>query len=140
MANKSKKKQTRMIAKGKKPTPKAAMRKSRGTGLTIVLVLMAIHGIIAGAAYLALYKEPSTITMTTHITRLALMGLHMLANVVAAVGIWFWKKWALYIYAASTVVALVLVLISGIWYGAFYVVLPLAIVGWLLRTKWDYFD
>ena len=140
MANKSKKKQTRMIAKGKKPAPKAAMRKSRGTGLTIVLVLMAVHGIIAGAAYLALYKEPSTITMTTHITRLALMGLHMLANVVAAVGIWFWKKWALYVYAASTVVALVVVLISGIWYCAFYVVLPLAIVGWLLRTKWDYFD
>lgn len=140
MANKSKKKQTRMIAKGKKPTPKAALRKSRGIGLTIVLVLMAVHGIIVGAAYLALYKEPTTITLTNHVTRLALMGLHMFANVVAAVGIWFWKKWALYVYAASTVVALVLVLITGIWYGAFYVILPVAVVGWLLRTKWEYFD
>lgn len=140
MANKSKKKQTRMIAKGKKPAPKATLRKSRGTWLTIVLVLMAVHGIIAGAAYLTLYQQPTTITMLTHQTRIALTVVHMLANVVAAVGIWFWKKWALYIYAASTVLALVLVLISGFWYGAFYVILPVAIVGWLLRTKWSYFE
>jgi hypothetical protein len=137
MANKSKKKQTRMIAKGKKPTPKAALRKSRGTGLTIVLVLMALHGIIAGAAYLAYYNQPTPIPNEL---KIALTVVHMFANVVAAVGIWFWKKWALYLYAASTVLAAILVIVTGIPLAAFYAILPAAIVGWLLRTKWDYFD
>jgi hypothetical protein len=69
-----------------------------------------------------------------------MMIVHMLANVVAALGIWFWKKWGLYVYAASAILALVAGLISvGIW-SAFYMVLPVAILGWLVRTKWAYFD
>jgi membrane protein YdbS with pleckstrin-like domain len=70
---------------------------------------------------------------------IGLMSLHFLLNVVAAVGIWFWKKWAMYVYAASTILAVVVGLLSiGIW-SVFYMVLPFVILGWLLRTKWDYF-
>jgi len=68
-----------------------------------------------------------------------LMALHFLANVVAAIGIWNWQKWGPYVYAGSTILALVIGLVTvGIW-SVFYMVLPLAILGWLLRTKWSYF-
>jgi len=40
-----------------------------------------------------------------------------------------------YVYAASTIIALVAGLLSiGIW-SVFYMVLPLAILGWLIRSK-----
>ncbi len=69
-----------------------------------------------------------------------MMVVHFLANIAAAVGIWYWKKWGLYVYAASTILALVAGLISvGIW-SLFYMVLPLAIIGWVLRSKWSYFE
>ncbi len=114
----------------------APIRKERGFWLTFALILMAVHGIVAAVLYNALsvapeIQRPWIITM---------MVVHSLANVVAALGIFFWKKWALYVYAASTVLALIAGLISvGAW-SVFYVVLPLAIVGWLLRSKWAYFD
>ena len=110
--------------------------KVRGTVLTILLVIMGLHGILAGYLYYTLRVEGAYLDRTWILT---LMSVHFLANVVAAVGIWYWKKWALYVYAASTVLALVVGLISvGIW-SVFYMFLPLAILGWVLRTKWGYF-
>lgn len=110
--------------------------KVRGTVLTILLVVMALHGIVAGYLYYSLRVEGAYLDRPWI---LSLMAIHFLANVVAAVGIWYWKKWALYVYGASTVLALVVGLISiGIW-SVFYMILPLAILGWVLRTKWDYF-
>lgn len=70
---------------------------------------------------------------------LTLMGIHSLANVIAAIGLWNWKMWAWKLYIVSTALALVVGLVSiGMW-SVFYMVLPLAIVGWALRTKWNQF-
>jgi hypothetical protein len=110
--------------------------KVRGTVLTILLVIMGLHGILAGYFYYTWRVDSASLDRPWILT---LMVIHSLANVVAVVGIWYWKKWALYVYAASTVLALVVGLISvGIW-SVFYMVLPLAILGWVLRTKWEYF-
>jgi hypothetical protein len=110
--------------------------KVRGTILTILLVVMGLHGVLAGYFYYA-YRMDTAFLDRPWI--LILMSVHFLANVIAAVGIWYWKKWALYVYAASTVLALVVGLISvGIW-SVFSIVLPLAILGWVLRNKWSYF-
>jgi hypothetical protein len=123
---------------GKRPIDKKKLRKDRGFWLTFALVVMAIHGIFATVLYNTQRVAPAPTMQRDWI--LGLMVVHSLANIVAAVGIWYWKKWALYVYAASTVLALVVGLMSvGIW-SVFYMVLPLAIVGWLLRTKWDYFE
>lgn len=113
---------------------KAPVKKQHGALLTIVLVIMAVHGIFAGILYYTTAQEANRPWI------MGLMVVHFLANVAAAVGIFYWKKWGLYIYAASTIIALVAGLLSiGIW-SVFYMVLPLAIVGWLLRSKWDYFE
>ena len=145
MSSKSKKKkkpQTQPKNKSQSLPPKKskyhARRKpvERGTVLTVLLVIMALHGIVATVLYNSLGKED-------YITRpwlVTLMVIHSLANVIAAVGIWQWKKWGWQLYIASTVLSLVVGLLTvGMW-SAFYMVLPLAIVGWALRTKWDNFS
>jgi hypothetical protein len=125
--------QAKRASRGKAAQPKP---KVRGTALTILLVIIGLHGILGGYLYYALRMDTASISKPWI---LGLMSIHFLMNVVAAVGIWFWKKWGLYVYAASTVLALVVGLISmGIW-SVFYMILPLAILGWVLRTKWSYF-
>lgn len=119
-----------------KKSSKSMQHKERGAFVTIVLVLMALHGIFATYFYYTVRTQEADLNRPMLLT---LMVLHSLANVIAAVGIWYWKKWALYVYAASTIVALVVGLLAvGAW-SIFYMVLPFAIVGWALRTKWDYF-
>jgi hypothetical protein len=132
MAKKSKSRHSQQNARMKQKPKK----KERGFWLSLVLVVMGLHGIFASVFY---YSQRSQ-DFINRPYLIGLMVLHSLLNIVAAVGIWYWKKWALYVYAVSTVIALVAGLLSiGIW-STFYMVLPLAIVGWLLRTKWDYFE
>jgi hypothetical protein len=117
--------------KAAKPKPKV-----RGTLLTILLVIMGLHGIVAGFFYYYYRTNSASLDRPWILT---LMAIHFFANVAAVIGIWYWKKWGLYVYAASTVLALVVGLLSvGIW-SVFYMVLPLAILGWVLRSKWEYF-
>ncbi len=115
---------------------KAPVKKEHGIALTIVLVIMIFHGILAAIAYNSMSTAPD-------VQRPWIVGLmvaHSLANIVAAIGIYLWKKWSLYVYAASTIAAIVAGLLAvGAW-SVFYMVLPAAIVGWVLRTKWAYFD
>jgi hypothetical protein len=133
MATKSKNKKSSSYKAGGKKKP--VVKKEHGALLTIVLILMAVHGIVA--AYL--YYDMTTAPQVQRPWILGMMVVHSLANIAAAVGIFYWKKWGLYVYAGSTIIALVAGLISvGAW-SVFYMVLPLAIVGWLLRSKWDYF-
>jgi hypothetical protein len=111
--------------------------KERGTWLSLALVVMVLHGAFgAYLFYTVRVGEP-------YLDRpwiLTLMVVHFLANILAAAGIWYWKKWGLVVYAASTVLAVVVGLLSiGVW-SVFYFVLPMAILGYILRAKWDYFQ
>jgi cell division protein FtsW (lipid II flippase) len=125
--------------KSKQKKGQKAPVKTRGTLLTIALVVIVLHGLAAAVFYAAARQDALSTAYVSRPWLIALMSLHFLLNVVAAVGIWFWKKWAIYIYAASTILAVVVGLLSiGIW-SIFYMVLPFVILGWLLRTKWDYF-
>jgi hypothetical protein len=132
----AKKKKTTRTSSTKMSSKPKQVKKVRGTLLTIALIIMAVHGMVAAYLY-------STLSTAPEVQRpwvISLMVLHSLANIAAAAGIFYWKKWGLYVYAYSTIVALVVGLISiGIW-SVFYMVLPFVIVGWLLRSKWGYFD
>jgi cell division protein FtsW (lipid II flippase) len=126
-------------SKSKQKKGQKAPVKTRGTLLTIALVVMVLHGLAAAIFYAVARQDALSTAYMSRPWLIALMSLHFLLNVVAAVGIWFWKKWAMYVYAASTILAVVVGLLSvGIW-SVFYMVLPFVIIGWLLRTKWDYF-
>jgi len=132
---KSSKNMQRNQKKGKK-----APKKTRGTLLTIALIVMVLHGLAAAIFYAVARQDAIQTNYMDRPWLIGLMSLHFLANVVAAVGIWYWKKWAMYVYAGSTILAVVVGLLSvGVW-SVFYMVLPLVIIGWLLRTKWSYFE
>jgi len=110
--------------------------KERGIWVQLLLIFMAVHGIFASYFYYTVRTQEPYLDRPMILT---LMVIHSLANVVSAVGIWYWKKWALYVYAGSTILALVVGLLTvGVW-SVFYFMLPLAIVGWVLRDKWSYF-
>jgi hypothetical protein len=139
MATKAKnknKRYTKPSSYGSSKKKAQVKKKEHGAVLTIILILMAVHGIAAAYLY-------STMSSAPEVQRpwiIGMMVVHSVANIVAAAGIYYWKKWGLYLYGASTILALVAGLISiGIW-SVFYMVLPLAIVGWVLRSKWGYFE
>ena len=97
---------------------------------------MALHGVFGTVLYYTIRTQDAL----DRPWLVSLMVVHSLLNVVAVIGIWVWKKWALYVYAASTILSIVVGLLAlGMW-SVFYMILPFAILGWLLRTKWDYFE
>ncbi len=118
----------------KNPKNKKRVHKNRGTLLVIFLVIMVLHGILAAVMYHASADQAERPVI------IGLMTLHSLMNVASAVGIWMWKKWGLYLYAASTILALVLGLVTvGMW-STFSIIIPLVILAWILGEKWDYFE
>ena len=124
--------------KSKLANKKKVVRKERGFWLGLILILIVLHGLAAALFYYYVRVNPAFELTRPWIITLA--ALHFLANAVAAVAIWFWKKWGWYIYMGSAVLGLVLGLVTvGIW-SAFYMILPLAILGWVLRNKWSYFE
>ena len=114
---------------------KHSTRKVRDFWLSLILIVMALHGIFGTVLYYTIRTQEALDRPWI----ISLMALHSLANLISVVGVWFWKKWALYVYAASTVLAIYVGLISlGAW-SVFYMILPFAILGWMLRSKWDLF-
>ena len=109
--------------------------KERGFWLSLILVVMAVHGIFGTVLYYAIRTQEALDRPWI----ISLMVLHSLANIVAAVGIWNWKKWALYVYAVSTGLAIFVGLVSVGARSIFYMLFPFLILGWILRPKWDYF-
>jgi hypothetical protein len=116
------------------PKSKKKLHKNRGALLVIFLVIMVLNGILTAVMYHGSASEAERPFI------IGLMTLHSLMNIAAAVGIWYWKKWGLYVYAASTILALVLGLVTvGMW-SVFSIILPAVILGWILSEKWDYFE
>ncbi len=132
MAQRQRKKST-----GKSSKSVKKIQKKHGVLLIGFLVFMIIHGIVTAVMY-DQFRTPDAMISRPYIA--GLMVLHSLLNIAAAAGIWFWKKWGLYLYAGSTILALVLGLITvGMW-SVFSIVLPAAILGWILTDKWEYFE
>jgi hypothetical protein len=119
----------------KQTQAKKTVHKVRGFWLTFIIVIMALHGIFAAITYDLLRSDSSL----SRPWLAGLMTLHALLNIVAAVGIWYWQRWALWVYVVSTIIALVAGLLAyGMW-SVFYMILPLAVVGWVIKDKWEYF-
>lgn len=110
--------------------------KERGFALNLIVVLMILHGIAATIMYMNIRTNATTLDRPWLIS---MMVIHSVLNIIAAIGIIYWERWALVLYLVSTGLAVVAGLLGmGIW-SLFYMILPLAIVGWVLRDKWKYF-
>ncbi len=119
-----------------KQKQKSSKHHERGLGLSIWLILIVIHGFIAGFATLSLMKEPEGPTREWLVIGLLIFTA---AKVIAALGLWNWKKWGLNLYVIGVLGTMIVVLILTGW-GVFYEAIPLLITGWVLRGKLDYFE
>ena len=113
-------------------------KKERGTWLSAWLILIALHSILY--AFLILYlrgqsNEDSPVWMAIVVFVLSIV------DVVAVIAIWNWKKWGLQLYAVTTVVAIAVgLMLTGTQLIVFHAILPLAILGYLIKDKWAQFE
>jgi len=121
--------------KAKKKPP---IKKQRSGWLTAWLVLMMIHGIFA--AFLVLYLREQQ-SGTSPVWVLLVLFAMAAAHVIAALAIWEWKRWGLILYVAVTVVSMVVGLIlTGTQLWVFHEVIPLVILGYLVKDQMKAFE
>jgi uncharacterized membrane protein (DUF2068 family) len=112
--------------------------RERGCLLTGMLVLIAVHGV--GAAYLIFQlradRDPGALAWTAPV----LLAL-AISDIVAAVAIWYWKKWGLKLYSISTAIGIAAGLIlTASQLVVFHDIIPLAVLGYLIKDRWSEFD
>jgi hypothetical protein len=135
MANKKQahktKKSTQPASKAKGSTHKP-VKKQRGGFLSILLVLIFLHALLATAVAYSTLQEQYRATSWV----LPVLALTSLASIVAAVAMWFWKKWGIYLYAAICVTqAVVHLLLTGSGLVVFYDMIPFVILGYVITLQ-----
>ncbi len=107
--------------------------KERGCWLTGWLILMLVHGIVS--SLLIFYQRNQEGGDQT--IWLGLLLLASIAIVVATVAIWYWQRWGLILYAiaiGASIVAGLILTRTQLW--VFHEIIPLAILGYLIKDKW----
>jgi len=105
----------------------------RGCWLTGWLILMLIHGITSSLLIFSQRNQEGGDSTVW----LGLLLLASIAIVVATVAIWYWQRWGLILYAISIGVSIVVGLVlTGTQLWVFHEIIPLAILGYLIKDKW----
>ena len=121
-----------------KSKKKQAPGKERGTWLSIWLIFIMLHGILASVLIWYLRNQGGD---SSPAWVLAVLFVMAIVDVVAAILVWNWKRWGLWLYGISTVVGIVIGLVltrSQLW--VFHDIIPLVILGFLVKDKQSYFD
>jgi hypothetical protein len=121
-----------------KPAPnvkgpsKKPFHKERGTLLSVLIVLIGLHGILgAYVGYATMKAEYANVPWV-----LPVLTLVSVAAVVAAVAIWYWKQWGIYLYAIVCIAqAAVHLMITGNLLIVFYEILPVAILAYVINLQ-----
>ncbi|MGD9147575.1 MAG: hypothetical protein PVI80_18550 [Anaerolineae bacterium] len=117
---------------------KQAPVKERGTWLSIWLIFIMLHGILASVLIWYLRNQGGD---SSPAWILAVLFVMAIVDIVAAILVWNWKRWGLWLYAISTIVGIVIGLVltrSQLW--VFHDIIPLVILGFLVKDKQSYFD
>ena len=113
-------------------------KKTRGALITTVLVIVALHGVLMNVAYYSMVDE--TLRSLGNWMLLTMIATSA-ADIVAAVAMWFWKRWGMILYGvAAAVQAGIAVLATGDIFLLFGALLPAIIVLYILATKRDQFE
>ena len=120
-----------------KPQP---VKKVRSIWLTAAIVIVIIHGlamlgIIYGQELLRGADAPPTWFV------LSILGA-TIADIVAGIALWRWKKWGLTLYLITTAIDIALGMMAT-GYGMMWVfsrLIPFVIVGYIVRSQWRYFE
>ena len=112
-------------------------KKERGVLLATFLILVIASGIIQAVLYVAQRRQDADLTMPII---LALGIVHAVLNVIAAIGIWNWKKWGVYLYIGSSVLGVIIGVIAVGPIAFFSMLLPVILLGYLIAAKWSWFE
>jgi len=122
----------------KKEVVKKSQSKTRGTGVTIWLILLVLQSALAIYMIQDLTKRPEDPSRPFILAALFLLSAVKLAGVL---GIWLWKRWGLYIYLGSVVgVSIIGLVLTGNPGILFFELIPVVITGWLLKDKYPLFQ
>jgi hypothetical protein len=114
-----------------------ASRKEHGGWLSAWLIFIGLQGILY--TFLILYlrgrrQDPSPAWLLVILFSLSL------ADIVAVIATWKWKKWGVQLYALSTFIGIAVGLVfTGSQLIVFHDIVPLAILGYLIKDKWRCF-
>jgi hypothetical protein len=113
------------------------VKKERGWAMTLVLIAIIGSGILEAVIF---YLQRQSTSVVQAPVLLGMGILHAILNIIAAVGIWNWKKWGVYLYAASAVLGVVIGVLAMGGMGAIAAILPVVILGYLVAAKWSWFE
>lgn len=116
-------------AKGPSKKP---VHKERGTLLSVLFVLIGLHGALgAYVGYASMKSEYASATWV-----LPVLILVSVAAVVSAVAMWYWKQWGIYLYAIVCIAqATVHLMLTGSMLVVFYDILPVAILAYVINLQ-----
>lgn len=84
----------------------------RGGPLTVLLVIMALAQVVGVVVGIIAWQ--SIVAHNRPHPELPLIGAALgVAGLVALIGVWLWRRWAVFLFAALAVVGLV----SDVWFG-----------------------
>ena len=121
-----------------KTNTQAKPAQHRNTLLTIALILVILHAILVLALFW--FGAPETQRAVGSIA-LWLTVLSAIGDVVAAVGMWFWKKWGIYLYGIATIAGGIgAMLATGSMLFLFGAILPAIVVLYIVAMQRNKFE
>ena len=122
---------TKPTSSAKAPAKKTAPRE-RGTLLSVLIVLIGLHGVLG--AYIGYATMKAEYAKAPWV--LPVLTLVSVAAVVSAVAMWYWKQWGIYLYAIVCIAqAAVHLMVTGDLFIVFYDVLPVAILAYVINLQ-----
>lgn len=119
-----------------KPAPKPT--KHRNTWLTVALVIVFLHGILMAAIFWTVRPD---VEKTWGNIAVWIMILSAVGDIVAAVAMWLWKRWGIYLYGLAAIgSAIVAVMASGDLFLLFGALLPAIIVLYIVMMQREKFE
>jgi hypothetical protein len=136
MSKKSRRSQSRSHHSSKsQPYTKsvAPPKKVRGGWLTAALILIIVHAVFTAVLLLLLRKQPGQPPAPWLWAAAVLVAL---AEIGGAVGMWFWKRWGLYLFVAAILAGIVVgFFVYPSLVTAFHGIVPLLILGYILQRQ-----
>jgi hypothetical protein len=119
------------VSTAKGPSKKP-VHKERGTLLSVLYVLIGLHGILgAYVGYATMKAEYAKVPWV-----IPVLILVSVAAVVSAVAMWYWKQWGIYLYAIVCIAqAAVHLMVTGDLFIVFYDILPVAILAYVINLQ-----